>query len=235
MKTITLIATILLSAIAFAGKPNHDNWNALLKKHVNSSGKVNYANFKKDMTLLDAYITDLKTNTVASDWSANEKKAYWINVYNAHTIKLVLTKYPIKSINDLKFDGKSAFDYKWIEIGGAKLSLNDLESTKLRTPFKDPRIHFAINCASGSCPILLNKAFTADNVEASLTDLTKKFLADKTRNKISKDKLEVSKIFEWYKDDFTGVTTFISKYSGVTVSSKATITYLEYDWSLNKQ
>lgn len=235
MKIAFLLITLLISTISLAGKPNHDNWTTLLKKHVDGSGKVNYKNFKKDVALLDAYIKDLKDNPTESDWSSNEKKAYWINAYNAYAIKLVISKYPIKSINDLKFDGKSAFDYKFIDLGSSKMSLNDLETNKLRTTFKDARVHVAINCASVSCPLLVNKAFTADNIESLLTAQTKKFLSDKSRNKVTANKLELSNIFKWYEDDFNGVIAFINKYSDCEVDSKATITYLDYNWNLNAQ
>ncbi len=235
MKFLTILSALIFSVTIFAEKPTHKEWDELLKKHVNASGKVNYANFKKDVAKLDAYIKILKDNTPASDWTSNEKKAFWINCYNAHAIKLIISKNPAKSVNDIKADGKGAFDYDFIEVGGSKMSLNDLETNKLRKAFKDGRIHFAVNCASISCPNLLNKAFTAENVEANLTSLAKKFLTDKTRNKLSADKIEVSKIFDWYKEDFGDVITFINKYSGVKVNADAKITYMEYDWNLNKQ
>jgi hypothetical protein len=236
MKLTFLISAVLLSASTLlAGKPDHSAWDAILKKYVNSSGKVNYAGLKKDEAKVDAYIKDIQTNLVESSWSTNEKKAYWINAYNAHTIHLILSKYPLKSINDLSFSGKSAFDYKFIDLGAAKMSLNELETNKIRKAFNDPRIHFAVNCASFSCPLLINKAFTAENVESLLTEQTKKFLADKTRNKISGSKAEISKIFDWYKEDFGNVTEFINKYSTTKITSKTAISYLEYDWSLNKQ
>ena len=115
------------------------------------------------------------------------------------------------------------------------MSLNDLETNKLRKAFKDGRIHFAVNCASISCPTLYNKAFTADNVESNLSMLAKKFISDKSRNKISADKAELSKIFDWYKEDFGNVVDFINKYSSVKMKAETKITYLEYDWNLNKQ
>jgi hypothetical protein len=236
MKNLIYITFLAFSFSQFsiAGQPNHDNWSNLLKKYVSSEGKVNYKGFKKEESKVDDYIADLKKNDIESSWSSNEKKAYWINAYNAFTIKLILTKYPLKSITDLKFDGKSAWDYKWIELGGSKLSLNDIEKTKLIKGFGDARVHFLINCASFSCPILINKAITSSNVESLLSSQTKKFFSDKSRNKISEDKIEVSEIFKWYKDDFGNVIDFINKYSSVKVKSDASISYMNYNWNLNE-
>lgn len=234
MKNLLLLAALTFFGFSYADKPNHDNWSALLKKHVSADGKVSYKGLKKDLSSVDAYIADLKKNAPEASWTSNEKKAYWINAYNAFTVKLILNKYPVKSIKDLKFDGKSAWDYKWIEIGDAKLSLNDIENKKLREAFKDPRIHFVINCASYSCPILLNKAVTADKVDAMLTEQTKKFLADKTRNKITAEKVEVSELFKWYADDFGDLITFLNKYAAVKIKSDAPISYLTYNWNINE-
>lgn len=234
MKTFLTLFSLILSMSLFAQEPNHENWSALLKKHVSSSGKVSYKGFKGDLAKLDAYIEDLKDHSPKSSWKSNEKKAYWINAYNAFTVKLILDNYPTKSIKSLKFNGKSAWDHKWIEIGGATLSLNDIENSKLRSGFNDPRVHFLINCASYSCPILLNKAVTGNNVDYLLTQQTKKFLADKTRNKISADKVEISELFNWYSSDFGNIIEFINKYSDTKVKSDATVKYLTYNWNINE-
>lgn len=234
MKKLVTLSLILFTFMAFAEKPNHENWSVLLKKYVNAEGKVNYKGLKKDISKVDDYIEDLKKNAPESAWSNSEKKAYWINAYNVFTIKLILTKYPIKSITDIKTDGKDAWTHKWIEIGGAKLSLNDIEKTKLIKGFGDARVHFLINCASFSCPILINKAVTADNVEKLLGEQTKKFFADKSRNKISADKIEISEIFKWYKDDFGDVLEFINKHSAVKVNKDAEIKYMNYNWNINE-
>lgn len=232
-KLFTLFSLILTFAVA-AQKPNHDNWSALLKKYVSGEGKVNYKGLKKDVAKVDAYIDDLKKNTPEGSWNSNEKKAYWINAYNAFTVKLILNKYPLASIKDLSFEGKSAWDYKWIELGGNKLSLNDIENNKLREGFKDARIHFVINCASYSCPVLLNKAITAENIEELLTAQTKRFLADKTRNKIAADKVQVSELFKWYSKDFGDLITFLNKYASVKINADAAISYMEYKWTINE-
>ena len=234
MKNYITLFSLFISLSLFAQKPNHANWSSLLKKHVTSAGKVNYKGFKKDVTKVDAYISDLKKHAPQSSWSSNEKKAYWINAYNAFTVKLILTKYPTKSIKSLKFNGKSAWDHKWIDISGKKLSLNDIENVKLRKTFKDARIHFVINCASYSCPILLNKAITASNINQLLTQQTKKFLSDQTRNKISANKAQISELFKWYSTDFGDIITFINKYSTTKVAKGTAVTYLKYNWNINE-
>lgn len=234
MKNLFTLFVLLLSFGLFAEKPNHENWSAVLKKYVSEDGKVNYKGLKKDVAKLDAYIGDLKKNMPESSWTSNEKKAYWINAYNAFTIKLILMKYPLTSIKNLDFEGKSAWDHKWIELGGNKMSLNDIENSKLRDGFKDARIHFAINCASFSCPVLLNKAVTAENIEEVLTAQTKRFLADKSRNKIAADKIQISELFKWYSKDFGELIPFLNKYSSVKINSDAAISYMEYKWNINE-
>ena len=233
MQKIIVALLLVLGSNLFCQQTNNEIWTNLLKKYVSSDGKVNYKGLKKESKKVDEYISQLKKNIPLTTWSSNEKKAYWINTYNAFTIKLVLEKYPLKSIKDLTFNGKSAWDYKWIEIGENKLSLNDIENNKLRKNFNDPRIHFILNCASFSCPLLLNKAFTSENIDDLLTQQTKIFINDKLKNKITSSKIEISEIFSWYKEDFENVIMFLNKYSSVKIDEKATITYLPYNWSLN--
>lgn len=238
MKNVLLIVgAMIISTMTFAAKADHSQWNSLLSDHVSSSGKVDYKAFKADKAKLQKYLNELETNTVASDWSSSEIKAYWINAYNAYTVKLMVDNYPLKSIKDLKFDGKSAWDRKWIKIGGSTLSLNDIEHKKLRAKYDEPRIHFAVNCASYSCPILLNEAYTASKLESQLTKQAKRFINDSSRNKISSDKVQLSKLFDWYKDDFTSkgsIIAFLNKYSTVKINESASVSYLTYNWSINE-
>lgn len=213
------------------------NYSSLLQKHVTSTGKVNYKTLKTDISKLNTFLSELKENAPKSSWSKNEIKAYWINAYNAFTLKLMLNNYPVKSITDIKYGDKNAWDYTWINIGGEKLSLNDIEHKKLRAKYKDARIHFAVNCASYSCPILLNTAYTAKNLETQLNAQAKKFINDSSRNKISADKVQISEIFKWYKDDFTtsgSIIDYLNKYSTVKIKSTASVTYLNYNWNINE-
>ncbi len=211
-------------------KPDHSAFNSLLTAYVSASGLVNYTGLKKDEAKLDAYIKNLSDNPVASGWSKNEQLAYWINAYNAATIKLILKNFPVKKIIDL--DGGKPWDVKWIKLGGKTYSLNQIEHEIIRPQFKDARIHFAVNCAAKSCPPLANKAYTAGNVQSLLESQTKAFLNNSKYNSISANELKLSKIFDWYKEDFGNVATYVKKYKS-EVSGDASVSFFEYDWALN--
>ena len=216
-----------LSVIA---QPSHEAFDTLLKKHVSADGKVNYKNFKSDKVALDSFIKTLADNAPQDSWAKNDKLAYWINAYNALTIKLIIQNYPLSKITDL--DGGKTWDVKRNALGGKKLSLNDIENTILR-PMGDARIHFAINCAAKSCPPLLNQAFTAENVEALLESRTKQFI-NSSANVLKANEIKVSKIFDWYGKDFGNVAAFVSKYAKVKVNKTAKVSFGEYDWRLNE-
>jgi len=173
----------------------HDSFDALLRKHVSSTGKVSYKGFKNDERKLDAYLTKLEATDITG-WSRKKALAFWINAYNANTIKLILKNYPVKSIMDLH-NGKP-WDVKWINIDQRKLSLNNIENDIIRPKYNEPRIHFAVNCAAKSCPPLLNKAWTASNLNSNFERQTKAFVNNSKYNTISSGKVEVSKIFDWY-------------------------------------
>jgi hypothetical protein len=210
---------------------DHSAFDSLLKTYVSSTGKVNYEGFKKDKTKLDAYLETLKNNAPQSSWSKDEQLAYWINTYNAFTIKLIVDNYPLKSIQDLH--GGKPWDVKWIKIGTKTYALNGIENDIIRPQFKEPRIHFAINCAAKSCPPLLNKAWTAQNLNANLEQQTKSFINNTKFNQITATEVKVSKIFDWYGSDFSNLIAYLNKYSSVKIDAKAKISYLEYNWALN--
>nr|WP_299072808.1 DUF547 domain-containing protein [uncultured Allomuricauda sp.] len=212
--------------------PDHTPWNDLLKKHVDSEGNVNYLGFNNDSDSLQEYLNHLSENSPKDSWDNNEKMAFYINLYNAATVKLIVDNYPTKSIKDIPNRWKK----KWISIGKNVTSLNDIEHEVLRK-MNEPRIHFAINCASYSCPKLLNTAFTSKNMERLLSKATVDFINDKKQNRFQKNKAELSRIFKWYKSDFTEQTSlleYINMYLDNPVSKNAKIEYLEYDWRLNE-
>jgi hypothetical protein len=210
--------------------PSHTAWNSLLSTNVNSTGGVNYSTIKRSEKALDSYLQLLAENPVQSSWSRNEQMAYWINLYNASTVKLIVENYPTKSIQDL--EGGKPWDKRWIKSGSKTYTLNEIENSVLRPQFKDARIHFAVNCAAQSCPRLMNKAFTADNLESLLEQNAKWFINSKF-NKITANKIQVSKIFKWYADDFGNMIDYLNKYSTTKIEDDAKVDYLEYDWSLN--
>ena len=210
----------------------HQLWDELLKKHVSEDGKVNYYGFKKDKKELNIYIDSLTTQSEVENFNENEKLAFWINAYNALTVDLILKNYPLKSIKDIK----KPWDQRLWKFGDKWFNLNDIEHKILRK-MNEPRIHFAIVCASISCPNLLNEAFIAENLEEQLNKVTKSFLEDKTKNVITQKKLQLSKIFKWFAKDFKvdgSLIDFLNLYSTLEISDKAKINYLDYDWGLNE-
>jgi len=221
---------------------SHQLWDSLLKQHVNAEGWVDYEGFQKDRDVLKKYLNLLQANGPNDDnWSREEQLAYWINVYNAFTVELILKHYPLESIKDIGSSIQvpfinSPWDIKFIEIGGETLDLNNVEHNILRKHLQEPRIHFAINCASYSCPRLRNEAFTADKLEAQLEEAAHEFINDPKRNTITAEKAEVSMIFSWFKGDFTKEGTlrdFLNKYSDTTIKQDAKVGHRKYDWSLN--
>jgi len=217
-------------------KVDHQQWNQLLQKHVSASGQVNYQGMKQNIAQLDSYLKELAALPPQNDWTKNETMAYWINAYNAFTVKLILNHYPLKSIMEVN-NGK-AWDLKFIKIDGQEYSLNDIEHDILRKNYKDPRIHFAVNCASISCPKLYNKAFSADLLEKQLNQLSKSFINNASKNSLQKERIKISKLFEWYKDDFSmkgSVIDFLNQYAEIDINSNAQISYKAYDWNLNSQ
>jgi len=142
-----------------------------LKKYVTENGRVDYKGLKNEKGKLESYLEMLNKNPPAKDWKQEEEMTYWINAYNAFTVKLILDHYPVKSIQEI--DGGKPWDEAFIKIGGKNYSLNNIETDFLRKKFSDPRIHFAINCASQSCPRLLNEAFTPEKIELQLNEQTK--------------------------------------------------------------
>ncbi len=211
---------------------NHQSFDSLLQKHVSDAGKVNYKGLKADKATLDAYCKMISENPVQETWAKEEKMAYWINAYNAFTLKLIVDNYPTKSI--LNFDGGKTWDVRRIKIGDKKYSLNNIENDILRPQFKDPRIHFAINCAAKSCPPLWNRAYTAENLEASLEARTRAFINDKNFNNLTSSRAQVSKVFDWYSADFGDLKKFLTQYSETKLKGSAAVVFNDYNWDLNE-
>ncbi|MCG1036125.1 DUF547 domain-containing protein [Polaribacter sargassicola] len=211
-------------------------FNNLLQKHVTKDGVVDYKSLQKNEAKLDEFLSYLANTVPDNSWSANKQKAFWINAYNAYTIKLILNNYPLKSITNIKVKGKTAWKTPFAKVAGKTYTLDEIEHEVLFKNFFDPRIHVGVNCASGSCPQLANFAFTENNIDTELTRLMKLFVNDASRNKISEKKIQISSIFDWFKVHFTKngtVIDFLNQYSETKISPKAKISYLNYDWTLN--
>ena len=215
-------------------KSPHVLWGELLYKYVSQEGNVDYPSFKKERGKLVNYINTLDSLKADKEFeyiSREEKLVYWINAYNALTIDLILRHYPLKSIKDIK----DPWDLRYWKLGDKWYNLNEIEHQILRK-MDEPRIHFAIVCASYSCPKLQNYAFTAINLEAQLTTATKEFLNDAARNSIAENSLELSKIFKWFSKDFKqdgSLIDFLNQYSNIRISDNARIRYKPYNWDLN--
>ncbi|MEO7444805.1 MAG: DUF547 domain-containing protein [Ferruginibacter sp.] len=245
MKVILNIVFALAFPLLLAAQkaPSHDQWTKVLGKYVNEAGLVNYKGLLKDKASLDAYLKTLSDNPPKDSWSKEEQMAFWINAYNAFTIDLILQHYPVKSIKDIGASIKIPFvstgwDIKFINIGGKKYDLNNIEHGILRKKFDDPRIHFALVCASMSCPKLRNEAYTAAKINQQLEAAGKDFLNDKSKNDITSSRARISNYFSWYKRDFTDKSSlpdFINKYSNTKMNGNTKISYLDYNWSLNEQ
>lgn len=242
---------------------SHAALTALLKKHVvlvdgGKASKVRYGELKTDRAQLKSYLdgTGKVTEAEFKGWSKPQQLAFLINVYNAWTLELILTRYPdLKSIRDFGYIPRinSVWDKYTFPLLGKDATLNGVEHGMIRAPgvYDDPRIHFAVNCASIGCPMLREEAFVADRIDQQLDEQSMRFLSDRSRNRVNaQGELEVSKIFDWYKGDFNkglkGIKSseaFFARYAkqltdnpehqAAVRDGKASIRYLDYDWSLN--
>ncbi|GAB4248065.1 MAG: DUF547 domain-containing protein [Ekhidna sp.] len=246
MNRITVI--ILFSVFTFSvlgqDRVNHAGFDALLQKYVDNEGMVDYKGLKADRSKLKSYLSILEKNPPASAWTENEKLAYWINAYNAYTLDLILEHYPVESIKDIGSTIKipfvsTAWDIKFINIGGKEYDLNNIEHGIIRKQFDEPRIHFALVCAAVSCPKLQNRAYVPEKLEDQLSKAAKEFLANPKKNLIVNSKeAKLSKIFNWYGGDFNNDGTlvqYLNQYAPVKLDEKAKIDWMDYDWSLNEQ
>ena len=233
--------TVNLTLFEAVDRPpiKHDDWSFLLQKYVTKSGKVNYKGFIQDSSRLHKYLEKLSDNTPGKNWTKEEKIAYWINAYNAFTVLLIINHYPLKSIKDIA-DGtpmiNSPWDIKFFQLAGIDFDLNAIEHQVLRGQFEEPRIHFAINCASVSCPNLRNEAYEAVQLQHQLEQQAIAFIQDPQKNRINDRETKLSMIFNWFESDFNkaeSLRSYLSKYHP-SFDAKHRIEYLEYNWLLNE-
>lgn len=228
---------------------NHGAWDALLKQHV-QNGSVSYTGLRAGgREALNGYIGQLEgvCRTHFDGWSKQQQLAFWINTYNAHTVKLVVDNFPISSIMKIGAREGAAFDQRFVDfrqLEGRQLSLNDIENKIIRPRYREPRIHFALNCAAKSCPSLRSEAYTGAKLHRQLEAQTRAFITNSKLNRYDAGAriLRLSRIFEWYGEDFRRgeetVTTFVGRYLADDVataiaSSSTSVEYLDYDWALN--
>ena len=258
--TVFAVLVILLPIGANADF-DHSRWDELLKKHVvvleqGQATQVNYAGMLQDRNVLAAYLET--TGTVArvefDTWNQSMQLAFLINTYNAWTVELILTEYPdLRSIRQIGFLPFSAWRRKIVILFDDKYSLDEVEHGMIRGwgIYKEPRIHFAVNCAAIGCPALRAEAYVGEFLERQLEDNTKLFLSDRSRNYIENGQLFISSIFDWYEEDFeqgwqgiNSVSEFLKRYADelelnadaikLLEQERIRIRHLGYDWDLNK-
>ena len=224
---------------------SHELFDQVLQKYVDSQGRVNYAGLKSDPGTLESYLNLLAVNAPSDKATFQTGLAFWINAYNALTIKGVLDHYPTTSVRKIKLFGGFFSSIKF-QVGGRSYTLDNIEHDIIRYEFGDPRIHFALVCASLGCPILENRAFVPETLEERLDNVAANFINNPEKVRLDRENgvLYLSQIFEWYAEDFedthNGVIDFIAEYLPETDAAflkreKVQLQYLQYDWSLNAQ
>jgi hypothetical protein len=250
---LPLFAAAVPPAAATTAPPDYGIWNQLLSRYYDPVRGMNYCDLKaKDGKTLD----DLRRRLASVDpasLAAPEQLAYWINLYNVNVVATVVDHYPVKSIRDISTDPLvrlNVFKKDTVPVKGGMTSLNDVENAKIREGFKDPRIHFAINCAAVSCPPIRTEAFTGARLSAQLDDQARGFLNDARRGVQIESKgaagivIHVTKVMDWFADDFKkwggGQVPFIRKYLPPDrrkliddAKDNVKLDFYSYDWSLN--
>jgi Protein of unknown function, DUF547 len=242
-------ARLMLVALAGTAMPaqafDHGAWNVLVHKHVvvlpgQHASQIDYAGMARDRAALRGYLDSLSKVPKAEfgGWEKNERKAFLINAYNAFTVEKILTRYPdIRSIWDFGKIFGNPFKDDFFSLFGEKSTLDGIEHGMLRKPgaYDDPRVHYAVNCASVGCPLLREEAYVAARLEAQLDEQTLRFLGDRSRNRYRDGRLEVSRIFDWFKEDFAPREKYFARYAQVLgfPGGPVPIDFLDYDWSLN--
>lgn len=226
---------------------DHSPWHNWLGRFVLTSAdginRVAYGSVSAaERMQLKTYIADM-TSLQIGDYNRAQQRAYWINLYNALTIDIVLENYPLDSIRDISSGlfSSGPWRLKLAEIDGEKLTLDDIEHRILRPIWQDPRIHYAVNCASLGCPNLQVVAFTAENAETLLEASAREFINNPRGAQVIGNRLRVSRIYDWFEKDFggneAGVISHLRHYAvGDLATALASITDIddyEYDWQIN--
>jgi len=219
---------------------DHTPWTTLLARYVDDDGRVAYRDLQtRDRAAFDGYLMTLAQAQVEG-MSEAEEKAFWINAYNAMIVNGVLQGYTAESL----LGRKRFFSWYSLPVAGEERSADDIEHKILRKKFHDPRIHFAIVCASTSCPKLRREAYVAERLDQQLDEAARTFINDPTRNRIDSQQVALSQIFQWFADDFVNsagsVVGFVQRFvaddkKSMLTAKKDNLQYLEYDWTLNAQ
>jgi hypothetical protein len=256
VRALVLVCGLLAAPVARAAFDHeHRAWTALLARHVvvldqGRSSRVRYAGFANDRAALRAYLGTLGAVSEADYriFSREQQIAFLVNAYNAQMVEKVLTRYPdIRSVWDFGKVFGNPFKDRFFTLLGRPMSLDGIEHDLLRAPgaFDEPRIHFAVNCASIGCPMLREEAYVAERLDRQLDEQTRRFLGDRTRNRVdaAAGTLEVSRIFDWYGKDFGSVPAWLGERAALLTDVPAEqarlragalrLSFLDYDWALN--
>ncbi len=227
---------------------DHSAFTAVLAEVVDERGFVDYAALAAARAPLDDYLRRLAA-TDPSALADDDRLAFWLNVYNAYTLKLVVDNYPVGSIRDVVSGAfvplvNTPFKVEFVTVGGETMTLDAVEHGTIRAEFDEPRIHFALVCGARSCPPLRAEAYTGDRLDAQLDDQAHRFLHNPAKNRVPADDetIRLSKIFDWFGDDFgdddAARQAFLASYFDGNVRAKLEqgaydVAFLDYDWSLN--
>jgi hypothetical protein len=233
-------------SVSASGNDDPDSLlDSVFGRYVSKDGLVDYKGLKKDKDFM-RYIEYLSTTDPDKLPTDKHRMAFWINAYNAFVLKGVLEEYPIKSVLDVGWLPHSFFKRKEFETKPGKITLREIENEKLREAFREPRIHFAINCASMSCPKLITEAYRAEKLDQQLKEQALSFVNNKKMNYLDKENkvLYLSSIFKWYEGDFIQkgekLEEYVARYlnpedAEFIRNNTVTIKYLDYNWGLNEQ
>lgn len=237
--TALLVSNAFLAQAESAFDHTHADLTAVLSKHVDAEGLVDYSGLKADRAGLDAYLktTAAVEKSAFESWNETQQIAFLSNVYNAETLQLVIDNYPVKSIKKIGGLFGSPWDVEAVDLFGKKTTLNAVEHEMLRVNYDEPRVHFIIVCAAYGCPPLWNQAFDAARLDEEMTARGEYFFSQTKKNYIDGDTIHISPIFDWFEEDFTkegSIQEFVGPYFGEDVTGKS-VEYTSYDWDLNQQ
>jgi hypothetical protein len=234
-----LLALVLFSLAAHAQtQPDYSEWARILTRYYDPALGMNYAQLKAHDAAALENLRQSLGRVNADALHPKQRLAYWINVYNINTVATIVESYPVKSIRDLSTDPLifTVFKKPRVPYGGQKLSLDDVESKKIRDAFHDPRIHFAINCAAKSCPPLRIEPYISSKIDGQLDDQTRRFLSGmRVERKGDTAVAHVTKIMDWFAGDFGDRVGFLRRYGppALSIAKSVEIEFDDYDWSLN--
>jgi len=235
MKNIILVI-VFFGTVSFGFAQNLSDFfetaDGFFKSNV-SNGKVAYSKINENLETLDELVKMAETLSVSKN-DTKGYQAFWINAYNISVIKGIIDNYPMKS----PIDNAGFFDKITYKIAGESITLNDIENKKLRGQFDDARFHFVLVCGAVGCPPLINTAYKPNTLEMQLQKQTEIALNNSDFIKIKKNKVELSEIFKWYKEDFVkngNEVDFINAFRSEKIEPKSKVSYYSYNWTLNKQ